>query len=152
MEVVILIGLQGAGKSTFARTVLQPEPETWTYISKDLFPNNRRPARRQHVLLEEALREGRSALVDNTNPTKDDRADVIALGKQYGAEIIGYWFTANLKSCLKRNQQRSGRAQVPDVALFSTVKKLEPPAYSEGFDALFCVQTNRDLTFTVSPL
>jgi predicted kinase len=40
-------------------------------------------------LIEEALTEGRSVVVDNTNPTVEDRAPIIALTRRYGAEVVG---------------------------------------------------------------
>src|SRR5690242_6814545 len=64
MELVILIGLQASGKSTFARTRFG---ETYRYVSKDLLKNNSNPARRQRQLIEEALQQGLSVVVDNTN-------------------------------------------------------------------------------------
>lgn len=61
----MLIGLQGAGKTTFAA---QRFAETHVLISKDRLRNNRRPERRQQRLIAEALAAGRSVVVDNTNP------------------------------------------------------------------------------------
>ena len=40
MDLVILMGLQGAGKSSFYRAHFAA---THTLVSKDRFPNNRRP-------------------------------------------------------------------------------------------------------------
>jgi predicted kinase len=89
MEMIILIGLQGAGKSTFYR---QRFAGTHTLVSKDLLRNNKKPACRQRQLIEEALRAGRSLVVDNTNPTREDRAELVRLGRQYGATVLGYYF------------------------------------------------------------
>ena len=33
-----------------------------------------------------------------------------------------------------RNRQREGKGRVPDVAIFTTRKKLVPPTLDEGFD------------------
>ena len=68
MELVIMIGLQASGKTTFARSRFG---ETYRYVSKDLLKNNGRPARRQRQLIEEALQQGLSVVVDNTNPTSE---------------------------------------------------------------------------------
>jgi predicted kinase len=86
VELAILVGLQGAGKSTFYRTRLA---DTHALVSKDRFPNNRDPARRQRQLVEEALAAGRSVAVDNTNATVEDRAELVALGRLFGAEAPG---------------------------------------------------------------
>ena len=126
MELVILIGLQGAGKSTFYR---QRFASTHVLVSKDLLRNNRKPERRQRFLVEEALCEGHSVVVDNTNPTLADRAALIALGTQYGAQISGYYFEIAVKQSLERNKQRSGKERVPDIAIFATVKRFIHPSY-----------------------
>src|SRR5207248_10271594 len=70
VELVLLGGLQASGKSSFSRARVAGTHE---HVSRDNFPNNRNPARRQAVLVEEALRAGRSVVVDNTNPTPEDR-------------------------------------------------------------------------------
>src|SRR5690242_13264596 len=106
METVLLVGLQGSGKSTFYRTHYAA---THVLVSKDRLRNNRRPQRRQMQLIEEALKEGRSVVVDNTNPTVEDRAPIIALARGYGARVIGFSFDSCLGDCLERNARRSGR-------------------------------------------
>jgi len=52
MEVVILIGLQASGKSTFAQ---QHFATSHDYVSKDRQSNNGRPGRRQTQLITAAL-------------------------------------------------------------------------------------------------
>ncbi len=135
-ELVILVGLQASGKSTFFRERFAAAHE---HVSKDLFPNNKNPNRRQAQLIEAALGSGRSVVVDNTNPTLEDRRTPIRLGCEYGARIVGYYFEVEIGECLARNAGREGRARVPDVAIFATAKKLVPPSFEEGFDGLFRV-------------
>jgi len=130
------VGLQASGKSTFYRTYFA---ETHGLVSKDCFRNHRRPSQRQEQLLQTALESGHSIVVDNTNPTLEERAALLQKGRLYGATILGYFFHAQVQDCLLRNQQRLGKARVPEVALYATRKKLVPPAYAEGFDQLFDV-------------
>jgi predicted kinase len=146
LSVVVFVGLQGSGKSTFYRTFFA---STHVLVSKDLLRNNRRPQRRQMLLIEEALKAGRSVVVDNTNPTKEDRAPIIALALAYGAEVVGYSFEATLEGCLERNLGRTGRAQVPEIALHATARRLRPPTRDEGFARLFRVSLAADGGFTV---
>ena len=147
LEVIILIGLQASGKSTFFRTHFAL---THAHVSKDLLYNNSKPARRQQQLIEEALRAGHSVVVDNTNPTKEEREKLIALGHSYGATVIGYYFEVQIRQCLERNKSRQGKARVPDVAIFTTLKRLVRPSSEEGFDRLFSVRTLGDQAFEVS--
>jgi hypothetical protein len=49
------------------------------------FRNNRRPQRRQMQLIEQALKQGWSVVVDNSNPTVEDRAPNVELARRYGA-------------------------------------------------------------------
>ena len=146
MELVILIGLQGSGKTTFYRTHLAATHE---HVSKDVLRNNKKPSRRQAQLIDDALRAGRSVVVDNTNPTVADRAPLIALGRAHGAGISGYYFAPSVRGSLERNREREGRARVPDVAIYATRKKLAPPSYAEGFDALYDVRIADNGAFEV---
>lgn len=136
-ELALFIGLQAAGKSSFYRAHFVG---THVLVSKDRFPNNRNPARRQRQLVEAALDAGRSVVVDNTNPTADDRAGLIALAHSFGATVLGYYFESRLADCLERNGKREGKARIPDLALYVTRKRLCLPTLAEGFDQLHIVR------------
>ncbi|TMC15756.1 MAG: ATP-binding protein, partial [Chloroflexi bacterium] len=84
MELIIFIGLQASGKSTFFHSHFAATDE---YVSKDVLRNNKRPNRRQMQLIESAFEAGHSVVVDNTNPTVEARKPLIDLGKIYGARI-----------------------------------------------------------------
>lgn len=134
MELVIFTGLQASGKSTFYR---QRFAATHELVSKDLLHRHR--GRRQAQLIEAALSAGRSVVVDNTNPSPAERAELILLGRAYGAEITGYFFEPHLGQSLKRNEQRTSKARVPNIGIFATARKLVPLTYAEGFDRLYRV-------------
>ncbi len=148
MELIIFIGLQASGKSTFFR---ERFAATHEHVSKDLLRNNRNPNRRQTQLIEAALGQGSSVVVDNTNPKVEDRLTLIELGREFGARIIGYYFESEVRRCVGRNRRRTGKDRVPDVAIFATAKKMVAPSYSEGFDELLRVHITDDSTFEVSP-
>jgi predicted kinase len=148
MELLLLIGLQGSGKSTFYRTRFA---SSHAYVSKDLLRNNRRPARRQLQQVEDALRQGQLVVVDNTNASRAERSELIELGKRLGARVIGYYFETDVTRSRERNARREGRQRVPDVAIFATLKRLERPGYSEGFDELFFVRNKDQEGFDVLP-
>jgi predicted kinase len=134
MELVIFIGLQASGKTTF---YCNNFAATHQHISKDLFPNNKNKDRRQTQLIITALSEGKSVVVDNTNPTTLERQPLIEIGNSHNCKIIGYYFNLPLNLCLERNSQRLGKAKVPEVGIYTTIKKLTRPSYDEGFHYLF---------------
>jgi len=146
VELVIFVGLQASGKSTFFHECFAATHE---HVSKDLFRNNKNRNRRQAQLIEAALGAGSSVVVDNTNPTVEDRQPLIGLGRELGARIVGYYFEATVRGCVECNRRRTGKDRVPDVAIYATAKKLAPPSYSEGFDELFRVRLTDDSAFEV---
>jgi len=149
MDLVIFTGLPGSGKSFFYRTHFE---KTHLHVSKDLIPNTSNRDRKQQKLIEEALSQGKSVVIDNTNPRVSDRAPLIELGRRFQAKIIGYFFDCTTKECVERNRKREGKARVPDVAIYVASKRLQKPEFSEGFDQLFSVHLTPALTFEVKPL
>lgn len=143
MEMIILVGLQASGKSTFYRTHFAATHE---HISKDLLRASKNKSKKQAELIERAFQEQRSVVVDNTNATLQDRLPLIDLGQRYGAKITGYYFQPDVLSSRKRNIERTGKAQVPDKAIFITAHKFTLPSYAEGFDTLYYVRIAEDST------
>jgi len=145
-ECAILIGLPGAGKTTFYGARLSG---THVLVSKDLFP---RASNRQQRMLREiaaALDAGRSVAVDNTNPSRKDREPIIALARSRGARTIAYHVHATTREAVARNEERTGRARVPKVAIFTVARRLEPPDADEGFDAVCDVIPKAGFAFDV---
>ena len=148
MDVTIFIGLQGAGKSTFYQTHFAT---THVYVSKDALHRSKTMNKqaKQNALIEEALQAGRSVVIDNTNPTKEDREPLISLGHRFNATVIGYYFDASVGECLERNRGRVGKARVPDKVLYITSKRMVLPSFAEGFDVLCYVHTRNNGLFEV---
>jgi predicted kinase len=149
MDLVILIGLPGAGKTSFFRSHFAA---THDHVSKDAFAKAANRDRRQLHAILDALTHGRSVVVDNTNPARSDRAPLLALGQQHGATCIGYYFDVSTRQSVARNAERTGKARVPPVAIFTTAKRLQPPSYDEGFDQLWRVSLTADRQFHVTQM
>lgn len=147
MEVVVFMGVPGAGKTGFYR---ERFAATHVHLSKDLWPNARHKEQRQRRLLAEVLEAGRSVVVDNTHVTRQSRAGVLEVARQHGARVVGYFFRARLRDCLERNEAREGRARVPEEAVCILASQLQPPHPAEGFDALYQV-TLTPRGFEVAP-
>ena len=130
---MILVGLPGAGKSTFVRT----HYPSHVHVSKDHFPTGARNKQaRQDAMVRAALGAGQSVVVDNTNVTVADRAAIIAIAREFGARVVGVFIDASVREAIARNETRQGRGKVPKVAIFTAAKRLVPPVWEEGFDEL----------------
>ena len=70
-KAIIFIGIQASGKSTFYHRMLEKK---YVHINLDTLHTRNR----ERMLMEECLREGRSFVVDNTNPAVADREKYIS--------------------------------------------------------------------------
>ncbi len=134
LEAVILVGIQGAGKSTF-----YGERFSGTHARINL--DELKTRKREREFFEECLREKRSFVVDNTNMKMADRARYIAAAREAGFRVVGYFLEASLKDAIRRNNLRTGKAKVPVPAIAGALKRLEPMRKEEGFDQIFVVKS-----------
>lgn len=135
-ECVVFVGLPASGKTTFFQRRFAA---THVHVSKDLWSKSVDKSARQARELRAALSAGRSVVVDNTSPAPADRAVIIAAARGHGARVIGFYFAAPTREAIGRNRGREGAARVPDVAIFTTAKRMVIPDKSEGFDELYRV-------------
>jgi predicted kinase len=142
VEAVILIGLQGSGKSTFYRERFL---STHAHISLDVLKTRHR----EQTLVLECLTARRPFVMDNTNPARRDREVYIVTAKEAGYGVVGYYFQSRVEDCHRRNIQRTGSEQIPFIGLLGTAKRLELPLYDEGFDKLHYVRIGDDGQFIV---
>lgn len=129
---IIFIGIQASGKSTFYHDRFKD----YVHINLDILHTRNK----EKLLLQECVESGNSFVVDNTNPTREDREKYIRVSKDHGYRVQGYYFQSSVSDCIARNQNREGKAKVPDQAVAATHRKLELPEYGEGFDELFYVR------------
>ncbi|MCA6091081.1 ATP-binding protein [Streptomyces sp. SCA3-4] len=147
-ELVVLVGLQASGKSTF---YARHFAGTHALVSKDLFRRARHRQRRQMRLVDEALAEGVPTVVDNTNPSPHEWAPLITAGRAHGARVVAYWFPPDVREALARNAARQGPERVPDVGVYATLKRLRRPRRADGFDAVYEVRFDGRGGFLVAP-
>ena len=60
---ILMMGLQGSGKSTFCREILG---NAYVYVNLDTLKTRHR----EKLLIQECVEQGKSFIVDNTNPTR----------------------------------------------------------------------------------
>ena len=132
MEAVVFIGIQGSGKSSFFKERFFT---THVRISLDLLKTRNRERR----LLELCLGTDQRFVIDNTNALRAERAKYLEAARAARFQVVGYYFQSKIEDSLRRNAGRPEAERVPDVAIFSTAKKLELPTWDEGCDKLHYV-------------
>jgi predicted kinase len=142
VQAIIFIGIQASGKSTFYSEHFF---QTHIRINLDMLKTRHREKR----LLETCLEIGQSFVVDNTNPTPDERKRYIEPAKKQGTQVIGYYFESKIAESIQRNQNRRIEQRIPEKGIRGTHARLVLPKYAEGFDRLYYVRLVPEETFAV---
>ena len=142
MQAIIFIGLQATGKSTFFKEKFF---DSHLRISLDVLKTRHR----EKMLLDACLQCGQNFVVDNTNPTMEDRKRYILVAKEAKFEVVGYYFESKISSSLDRNQGRFEKQRIPDKGILATYHRLQIPTLSEGFDRLYYVKIDPQGFFSV---
>ena len=127
MQMVIFIGIQGAGKSTFFKRYFA---DTHIRINLDML----RTKHREKLLIEACLEAKQPFVIDKTNAKIEARAKYIALAKQSKFTVVGYYFSSDLAAAIERNNnRRTGNAKIPEKAILSTFNRLQIPNFGGRF-------------------
>lgn len=133
---IIFVGIQASGKTTFYMERLKPLG--YACISMDLLHSREREQR----MLDLSAASGAHIVIDNTNPTREDRRRYLPKLKAAGYEVDCYFFQSRVKDCIRRNEERG--MKVPATAIAATSNRLELPSGQEGFDNIFFVKIGAD--------
>lgn len=132
-ELVIFVGFPASGKSTFAKTHLVPKG--YVHVNQDTL----KTAAKCLKVCREALEEGKSVVIDNTNPGSAVRASYIDAAQDNGVENIRcFHFDVNIEVAKHMNLYREKitdgeHKHVPDIGYNMFKKKYEEPTEDEGF-------------------
>jgi len=128
-ELVILVGPPGSGKSSLFKKYFAPK--RYVHVNRDTLQTMDACVARAG----EALDDGESVVVDNTNPSADARRPFIDAARMRGVPVACIVMQTDVKICKLNNTFRGkhGGTEVPDVAYAQYNKRFEPPTASEGF-------------------
>jgi bifunctional polynucleotide phosphatase/kinase len=138
-----MVGMQASGKSSFVKKHLVPKGRfaRCFLLYVGYVRINRDTLKTQEKCVSEAkksLSEGRSVVIDNTNPDVASRAKYINLAKQLNIPCRCFVMTTPRKLAEHLNVFREllsgGKApRIPDIAYNVYQKKFKEPSESEGF-------------------
>jgi len=144
---IITIGVQCSGKSTWAKQYAKDNPE-FIYLSTDeiwlkIGPmQDRSIAKQVYSILEieciNALMNNKSVILDATFIKKSWRKKYINIGKVHADKVIAQVFIASRKELLKRleNRVKNGGLNVPVEVIDKYINMFESPDNTESFDQI----------------
>ena len=91
-------------------------------------------------------------VVDNTNPTTEERRLYVAPAKAAGFLVVAYYFHATPGDAIARNQGRAAPEQIPVIGILGTYRRLELPRRQEGYSAIHRVEIDAEGGFSVEPM
>jgi bifunctional polynucleotide phosphatase/kinase len=135
IEVVIFVGSPGSGKSTFWKNHLS----AYTRVNNDTLKSRDRCLK----VMRQSLQEGKSCVIDNTNPTAVVRAEYIKVAKEFKVPVRCFVFAIDkemafhLDTLRQVNTHRSHlSSRVGSMPIHKFFKDFERPAISEGFSEI----------------
>jgi HAD superfamily hydrolase (TIGR01662 family) len=154
-EIVITVGYPGSGKSTFVKRLTD---QGYVRVNRDTVGGSTAKA---NSLIYQTVRQlhdqgTRQFVLDNTYGTVEQRAAVIALGKELGLPVRALVLSTTLGQAqlfaARREVQRFGKVlrkeeykqqpykgdpnTFPPMAQFAYRKRYEPPTLAEGFASI----------------
>lgn len=133
MELVILVGNQGSGKTTFAKS----DYPNHVYISQD------DQGKEGHLkLFKESLKQGKPIIIDRINHLRKQRMAYLDLAKEYNYKTKSIVMNCEPKKALRNLLDRSEHPTLPssegELVLKTTLdnyyRTYEYPRNHEGFD------------------
>jgi predicted kinase len=129
MEIVVLCGVPGSGKSTLSRTMFSD------YVRINL--DTLRTRHREDVAISQAISRQRSMVIDNTNVTSRVRRKYIEIARKHGFRVRAVCLVCPPSLAISRNSKRKGTKEyVPVSAIMRYYRIFEIPTKEEGFDSV----------------
>ncbi len=136
-EIIIMVGYPGSGKSYYAKNyIISKYQDIYEYVNQDTLKTSEKCLK----AVKQAVKKGKSVVVDNTNPGVTTRKKYLDVAKENNFKCRCIVFTTSQElsrhNNIYRNIVTDGKTDcIPDIAyrLFNKNYK-EPTAVTEPFD------------------
>ncbi|KAG4070370.1 hypothetical protein HA402_006512 [Bradysia odoriphaga] len=132
LEVILMVGCPGSGKSTFATTHLVSSGYKW--INQDTLKTWQNCLKH----LENAVTAKQNSVIDNTNPSKETRRRYIEAAKKLKIQcrcfVMDVPFAHSKHNNIYRELTDSTHKTVNDIVMNTFNKHYEQPTVAEGFE------------------
>lgn len=131
-EMVVICGCPASGKSTFRRRYF--EKHGYLAVNRDTMGTMEKCVKAAR----DAVKNGKSVVSDNTNPSVAARKDFIDIAKQAGIPCRCFIMKTPLElahhlNLVRQNQTKGEVRRIPDVGYNVYKKNFEAPSKTEGF-------------------
>lgn len=129
-ELIVFVGCPASGKSSFTENHFVKAG--YERVNRDTLKTKEKCIK----MTDKYLSEGKSVVIDNTNPSSDDRAEYIKLSKKYKIPARCFVMTTSIELAHHLNLLRErvfNIRRVPDIAYNMFKSKYEEPDICEGF-------------------
>ncbi|XAO22135.1 polynucleotide kinase 3'-phosphatase [Cryptococcus bacillisporus CA1280] len=138
VEIVIFVGYPASGKSSFFRKHFQPAG--YVHVNQDIL----RTRQKCLNVAEEAVKSGKSVVIDNTNRNRETRAYWVSLASKLNVPIRLFHFLCPPELAKHNNLYRAyypppdepTRELLPYIAFAGFETAFEEPKKEEGFDEI----------------
>jgi len=131
-KIIIMVGPPASGKSQICTKYLIPN--NYIYINRDTLGTKSKCLK----ATAEALKNGESCVIDNTNPSAAVRAEYLDMAKKYRVRAICFVMNVSRKMAEHMNNYRAKKTKrkIPPVVYGKYYKSFEKPKLSEGFSKI----------------
>ncbi|XP_045115645.1 LOW QUALITY PROTEIN: uncharacterized protein F21D5.5-like [Portunus trituberculatus] len=131
LEMIVLVGFPGSGKSFFCSTHLAPLG--YVVANRDTIGSWQKCV----SVMEQSLKDGKHVVIDNTNPDLESRKRYIEAAKKCGATVRCFIFATSKDHARHNNKFREfseeDHSKVSDMVFNMYKSKYVEPTLKEGF-------------------
>lgn len=142
---IILTGIPGSGKSSWAKDFAKRSKDFYAYVSSDemrgMLTGNEGDISKDGVIwgvlyktLDVLLTKNVNIIFDATSYNKKARRKLFNIVEKFDYTVEAMVFDTPLEVCLRRNQERTRK--VPENVIQYMYDMFEYPEFSEGFSAI----------------